>query len=42
MKRLYIDQSRSRRNLDPVHVARQLERLIDLGVGIKRQEEIPH
>ncbi len=35
-------QSRSRRNLDPVHIARQIERLIDFGVGIKRQEEILH
>ena len=35
-----INQSLSRRNLDPIHVTGQFERLVDFGVGIKRQEEI--
>src|ERR1700730_8738679 len=37
-----INASFSRRDLDAIYTAGQLERLIDLGVGIKRQEEIPH
>src|ERR1700722_1710840 len=37
-----INPNFSRRNLDPIYAVRQFERLIDLGVGIKRQEEILH
>ena len=37
-----INPSFCRRNLDPVHIARQIERLVDFGFGIKRTKEILH